>query len=77
MNSIQCGLRAAGTIFGLVALAHLVRLLRGFQVMVGSHPVPMWLSDAGFVVAGLLAFWLWRLSFAAAAPAAGTPPPKA
>jgi len=62
MNSPQCGLRAAGTIFGLICLAHLARVLLGFQVMVGSHPIPMWLSGAGLVVTGLLAFWLWRLS---------------
>ena len=71
MNSPQCGLRLAGTIFGLVCLAHLVRLLNGSQVMISSYLVPMWLSGAGFVVSGLLALWLWRLSL----PAGTVPPP--
>jgi hypothetical protein len=77
MNSPQFGLRVAGTIFGLASVAHLVRLLLGFQVLLGSHPLPAWTSIGGFVVTGLLAFWLWRLSFAPAAPAAGAAPPSA
>ena len=74
MNSPQFGLRVAGTIFGLVCLAHLVRLLLQFQVVLGSHPVPVWMNAVGFVVTGALAFWLWRLSVPAGTPAA-TPPP--
>jgi hypothetical protein len=63
-------------IFGLVCLAHLVRLFLPFSVMVGSHAVPVWLSAAGFIVTGLLAFWLWMLSLPTAAqPAAEAPPP--
>ena len=75
MNSPQLGLRIAGTIFGLVCLAHLVRLFLPFSVMVGSHAVPVWLSAAGFIVTGLLAFWLWTLSLPAAAPGTEPPPP--
>lgn len=75
MNSPQCGLRVAGTLFGLVSLAQLLRLLFGVQVVVeGKYPVPLWPSGVAFVVTGLLAIWLWRLARAAGAPAA-TPPP--
>ena len=76
MNSPVLGLRVASVLFGLGCLAHLVRLIRGFQVLIGSHPVPMWMSGAGFVVLGLLCFWFWQLSLPAgtAAPAAPMKP---
>lgn len=74
MNSPQCGLRVAGIIFGLVSLAQLLRLLFGVQVVVvGKYPVPLWLSGVACVVAGLLAFWLWRLAQSAGAT---TPPAR-
>jgi len=76
MNSPACGLRVAGILTGLGSLAHLVRLLRPFQVMIGSHPVPVWCSVGGFVVLGLLSFWFWKLSLAAK-PAAPAAPPAA
>jgi hypothetical protein len=75
MNSPQCGLRVAGTLFGLVCLAHLVRLLLRFQLLLGSHPVPVWMNGVAMVVTGLLAIWLWRLSLPAGKPA--SPPPSA
>jgi hypothetical protein len=75
MNSPQFGLRVAGTIFGLVCLAHLVRLLLQFRVMLGSHPVPVWMNGIGFVVTGFLAYWLWCLSLPVRPPAETPPPP--
>ena len=74
MNSPQFGLRVAAAIFGLVCFAHLVRLVLRFQIMLGSHPVPVWMNGIGFVVSGFLAYWLWRLSRRAGAP---PPPAKA
>lgn len=70
MNSPALGLRVASAIFGLVCLAHLVRFLKPFQVMVGSHAIPLWLSGAGILVTGALCVWLWLLSV----PAKPTPP---
>lgn len=77
MNSPVCGLRVASIITGLLSLCHLVRLVRGFQVLIGSHPVPMWMSGAGFVVLGLLCFWFWKLSLSAQPAAPATPVPPA
>ena len=62
MNSIVTALRLTGTIFALIALAHVWRLVRGIDVMVGSHHLPMWISVVGAIVTGLLGFWLWTLS---------------
>lgn len=65
VNSPVCGLRVASAIAGLVSVAHLARLFLPFQIMIGSHSVPVWLSGVGFVVLGLLSLWLWKLSQAA------------
>ena len=62
MNSQTHGLRVASLIFAVIALGHLVRLLKHTQVIVGSHTIPRWISGALAVVAVLLSFWMWKLS---------------
>lgn len=47
----------AGVIFALVALAHLVRIYLGWPIVIGSWSIPMWVSWAGLVVAGGLAYF--------------------
>jgi hypothetical protein len=69
MNSPALGLRVASVLAGLISLAHLVRLLLGSPIILGSQPVPLWLSGAAFVVAGLLSCWFCKLS-RSAGPAA-------
>ncbi len=76
MNSPVCGLQVASVFAGLGSLAHLVRLLMQFQILIGSHPLPVWMSGAAFVVLGLLSLWLWKLSLAAK-PATPAAPPVA
>ena len=49
-------------VFALIALVHLYRLLRPFEVVVHGMVVPQWVSIAGLVVAGGLALMLWRES---------------
>ncbi|HVZ66422.1 MAG TPA: hypothetical protein VG936_17800 [Lacunisphaera sp.] len=78
MNTPQNGLRVAGTIFGLVSLGHLLRMLLRFQFLIGSHHVPMWMNALAFLVTAALAWWLWQLSLPAkVAPAAKEAPPPA
>ena len=48
-------------IFALVAVAHLVRLIKRWTVHIGPYEVPMSLSWAGFLVAALLAIWGFTL----------------
>ena len=48
---------AAGVIFAVVALFHLVRIYMGWPVMIGDWSVPMWLSWIGLIIAGGLAFF--------------------
>lgn len=49
-------------VFALIALIHLYRLIRPFEVIVHGMVVPQWVSIAGLVVAGTLAFMLRRES---------------
>jgi hypothetical protein len=49
-------------IFALVALVHVFRLIRGIQIVFGSHTIPLWTSAVGAIVAGLLAIMVWRES---------------
>jgi len=49
-------------IFAVVALIHLYRLFTHFQVILGSHTVPMWMSYVGIIVPGVLALMLYRES---------------
>jgi hypothetical protein len=44
-------------IFALVAIAHLVRLVKQWAVQIGSTSVPMSVSWIGLIIAALLAIW--------------------
>jgi len=47
----------AVVIFAIVALAHLLRILMGWPIVVDSWPVPMWLSWIALVIAGGLSYF--------------------
>jgi hypothetical protein len=47
-------------IFALMALLHIYRLVTHFQIILGSHVIPMWVSYVGVVVAGGLALMVYR-----------------
>jgi hypothetical protein len=49
-------------VFVLIALVHLYRLIRPFEVVVGGATVPHWVSIAGLIVAGGLALMVHRES---------------
>ena len=51
----------AGTVFGIVALAHLVRLFAGTDIVVAGWMVPLWLSWIGTAVAAYLSYMSFRL----------------
>ncbi len=51
------------TVFlALVALAHLVRLVLGVEVIAAGLAIPLWLSAVAFLFTGSLAVLLWRES---------------
>jgi len=56
------GLRVAATIFGIVAVGHLLRLFIGFDFVVGTLRISEWASGIAVVVLGGLSAWLLWLS---------------
>ncbi len=50
----------SGVIFGLVAVAHVVRALGQVPVQLGSSAIPIWASWVAAVVAGALCVWAFR-----------------
>ena len=64
MNSQRNGLRVAAVIFGLVTLAHALRLFKHAKISVATHVLPMEVSWIGIIIFGLLCVWMWRLSTA-------------
>ena len=54
-------LTVSGTIFSVIALLHLTRILAGWPAHIGTFEVPMWLSWVSVGVAGYLAISALRL----------------
>jgi hypothetical protein len=44
----------------MVAIGHLLRLVRGVEVIVGGFVIPLWVSVIACVVPAGLAVGLWR-----------------
>jgi hypothetical protein len=47
-------------LLAIIALIHVYRLIQPFEVIVGGAVIPQWVSVLGLIVAGGLAFLLWR-----------------
>ena len=50
-------------IFILIAVMHLIRLVFDWEVTLDSKVVPMWVSVMGLLIAGALAYFLWREAY--------------
>ena len=50
----------AALIFFAIALAHVYRVFTHFQIIIGSHEIPQWISYFGIVIPALLAILLLR-----------------
>ncbi len=62
MNSPATGLKLSAIFFAIFALVHLFRLVKQFDVVVGSHHLPLSVSVVALIVAGTLSIWMWKLS---------------
>jgi len=64
MNAQVVALRIAGTVFGIVCLVQLTRLLifPRLEVLVGGHQMPLWPSAVAAAILGGLSFWTWKVS---------------
>jgi len=52
----------AAVVFFGVALLHVYRLFTQFQIIIGSHTIPLWWSYFGVVIPALLSILLLRES---------------
>lgn len=52
----------AAVLFGIMALVHLYRLVRPFEVVVAGANLPQWVSVVALLVTGVLSLMLWRES---------------
>ena len=62
MNSQTTGLRVASVVFGLMAIAQLVRLLIRPEVLVAGYSMPLWPSVLALIILGGLSIWMWKLA---------------
>lgn len=62
MNPQIIGLRVSGTVFGLMSLAQLIRLLIRPDILVAGYTMPLWPSVLAFVILGGLSLWMWKLT---------------
>lgn len=50
----------AAAFFAFAAIIHVIRLFTKFQVIVGSHHIPMWVSYVAILVGAFLSWMLCR-----------------
>ncbi len=51
-------LYTSGVVFAAVAVAHVVRLTTGFEIVASGVILPKWVSFLGALIAALLAVWM-------------------
>ena len=61
MNS-RTYLVISGTVFGIVAVLHLLRVANGWAMVLGPWSTPMWVSWLGTIVPAVLCVWAFRLA---------------
>jgi hypothetical protein len=50
----------AALFLAVVAVLHVLRLVRGTEILMGGYPIPMWASMVAAPILALLALMLWR-----------------
>lgn len=50
----------AASLFWLIALAQLLRVLYRVEVRAGDVNIPVWVSLVAFIILAALGIWLWR-----------------
>ena len=52
--------QVSGTIFAIVSLVQLTRIVLGWPVQIDLFTVPIWFSGVAFIVAAALSIWAFR-----------------
>ncbi len=52
--------QVSGTIFAIVSLVQLTRIVLGWPVQIDLFTVPIWFSGVAFIVTGALSVWAFR-----------------
>ena len=60
--SYRAYLVISGTIFGIVAIVHVFRVINNWTVVIGPWTVSIWVSWLGMVVPAFLCVWAFRLA---------------
>jgi len=47
-------------LFSLISLVHVLRLIFRWEIVAAGWVVPLWFSIPGFIIAGGLAFLIWK-----------------
>ena len=55
-------IQISGVVFGVIALAHVVRLLLDWPAQVAGWAVPTWISWIAMFAAGALCVWAFRVA---------------
>lgn len=55
-------LLVSAAVFFLVAVAHLTRVVTGWDIAIAGKSVPRWISIPGLAVSGLLSAWGFALA---------------
>ena len=62
MRSQIKGLRVACVVFGLMAIAQLLRVVIRPEVLVAGYRMPLWPSVLAFICLSALSLWMWTLA---------------
>ncbi len=54
-------LKVTGAIFAVIAVLHLLRVINGWEAVIGGWFVPIWFSWAAIIIAGYLAYSAFTL----------------
>ena len=60
MGSQKAALNAAGIVFLVIAVLHLLRVIFKWEAIIIGSAVPVWVSIIAFIVFFLLSLWMFK-----------------
>jgi hypothetical protein len=62
MSSLKSYLTLSAVVFAIVALAHLIRAIEAWTIVIGAWTIPVALSWIGAIAAAFLSGWAFSLA---------------